>query len=69
MRRMIRIGTIAPVLLLAVLLRWLRRSAGATKNEVVQAAFSALVTAFLVLTATGIWFRGTGMALVWPWNR
>jgi quinol-cytochrome oxidoreductase complex cytochrome b subunit len=57
------------LLFLAVLLRWLRRSAGATKNEVVQAAFSALVTAFLVLTATGIWFRGAGMALVWPWNR
>ena len=57
------------LLFLAVLLRWLKRSSGATKNEVVQAAFSALVTAFLVLTATGIWFRGTGMALVWPWNR
>jgi len=57
------------LLFLAVLLRWLKRSSGATKNEVVQAAFSALVAAFLVLTATGIWFRGTGMALVWPWNR
>ena len=57
------------LLFLAVLLRWLKRSSGATKNEVVQAAFSALVTAFLVLTATGIWFRGAGMALVWPWNR
>jgi quinol-cytochrome oxidoreductase complex cytochrome b subunit len=57
------------LLFLAVLLRWLKRSSGATKNEVVQAAFSALVTAFLVLTATGICFRGTGMALVWPWNR
>ncbi|MEJ2483199.1 MAG: cytochrome b N-terminal domain-containing protein [Gemmatimonadota bacterium] len=57
------------LLFLAGLLRWLKRSSGATKNEVVQAAFSALVTAFLVLTATGIWFRGTGMALVWPWNR
>ena len=55
--------------LLAGLLAWLKRGTGATRNELVQAAFSALVTAFLVLTATGIWFRGEGMALVWPWNR
>jgi hypothetical protein len=26
-----------------------------------------LLVAFLVLTITGIWFRGTGMKLVWPW--
>jgi hypothetical protein len=55
--------------LLAGLLGWLKRSTGATRNELVQAAFSALVTAFIVLTVTGIWFRGAGMALVWPWNR
>jgi hypothetical protein len=54
--------------LLAVLLGWLKRSTGATKNEVVQAAFAAVTTAFLVLTATGIWFRGQGMALTWPWR-
>lgn len=55
--------------LLAGLLGWLKRRTGATRNELVQAAFSALVTSFIVLTATGIWFRGAGMALVWPWNR
>jgi len=38
------------------------------KKEIVQAAFAAVTTAFLVLTATGIWFRGQGMALTWPWG-
>ena len=32
------------------------------------ALFVFLAVAFAVLTATGIWFRGTGMRLVWPWN-
>jgi len=30
--------------------------------------FVLLVAAFLVLTITGIWFRGDSMALVWPWQ-
>jgi quinol-cytochrome oxidoreductase complex cytochrome b subunit len=54
--------------LLASLLTWIRRSTGATKNEIVQAGFAAVTTAFLLLTATGIWFRGEGMALTWPWS-
>ena len=33
-----------------------------------QAGFAAVTTAFLVLTATGNWFRGEGMALTWPWS-
>ena len=38
----------------------------------VLAAFAALfvflAVAFAVMTATGIWFRGAGMRLAWPWN-
>lgn len=45
-----------------------RKRRGATRNEGVQALFVMLVAAFLVLTATGVWFRGEGMALVWPWQ-
>ena len=41
---------------------------GASRNESVQALFVLLVAAFLVLTITGIWFRGDSMALVWPWQ-
>jgi quinol-cytochrome oxidoreductase complex cytochrome b subunit len=49
------------------LLYWLvRRRAGATKVEAVQGTFVLLFVAFAVLTATGVWFRGPGMALVWP---
>lgn len=36
------------------------------KNEKVQAVFVFFLTAFIVLTITGIWFRGEGMKLVWP---
>ena len=40
----------------------------ASKNETVQALFVLLVVGFAVLTVTGVWFRGAGMALVWPWQ-
>ena len=38
----------------------------ANNNEAVQAVFVLLLTAFVILTVTGIWFRGQGMALGWP---
>jgi len=38
----------------------------ATTNEAVQAVFVLLLTAFVILTVTGIWFRGEGMKLTWP---
>jgi hypothetical protein len=37
----------------------------ATNNEAIQALFTLLMTAFVVLTVTGVWFRGTGMQLMW----
>jgi quinol-cytochrome oxidoreductase complex cytochrome b subunit len=46
----------------------LRSRLGATRLEATQALFAFLATAFAVLTLTGIWFRGPGMRLVWPWN-
>jgi len=41
---------------------------GAGKGEVVQAVFVLFLAALVVLTVTGVWFRGPGMALVWPWG-
>ncbi len=38
----------------------------ATRCETMQAAFVLLLVAFIALTVTGIWFRGPGMALMWP---
>ena len=38
------------------------------KNESVQMIFVFFLTAFIILTMIGIWFRGSGMRLVWPWG-
>jgi len=35
-------------------------------NEALQSVFVLWCVAFIVLTITGIWFRGQGMALMWP---
>jgi hypothetical protein len=48
--------------------RALRSRFGATRLEATQALFVFLAAGFAVLTVTGIWFRGPGMRLVWPWN-
>jgi hypothetical protein len=46
----------------------LLRRFGASKAERVQALFILFFVALAVLTITGVWFRGPGMALVWPWS-
>jgi len=43
-----------------------KKKYAASKQEMVQAVFVFLLTAFVVLTVTGIWFRGTGMKLMLP---
>jgi quinol-cytochrome oxidoreductase complex cytochrome b subunit len=43
----------------------LKKGFKANNNEAVQALFTLLVTAFVVLTVIGVWFRGTGMQLMW----
>jgi quinol-cytochrome oxidoreductase complex cytochrome b subunit len=40
----------------------------ASKAETMQALIIFIVVSFLIMTATGIWFRGEGMSLSWPWN-
>jgi len=40
----------------------------APRNEAVQALFVLLFVGFALLTVVGVWFRGEGMALVWPWT-
>jgi hypothetical protein len=64
-------GLVPSTVLLAVtagLYLAMRKSLDASKNEAVQALFVFLFTGFVALTAIGIWFRGAGMALVWPWQ-
>jgi quinol-cytochrome oxidoreductase complex cytochrome b subunit len=44
----------------------LKKTFEATKAEMVQAVFVFLLSAFILLTIVGVWFRGVGMKLVWP---
>jgi quinol-cytochrome oxidoreductase complex cytochrome b subunit len=44
----------------------IKRKYSATNNEAIQTLFVLLLVSFIVLTATGIWFRGIGMKLVLP---
>ncbi len=43
----------------------MKRGFKASNNEAIQTLFTLLMTAFVVLTMIGIWFRGTGMQLMW----
>jgi len=52
---------------LAVLYLAVRWKYSATRLEAVQAIFTFVVVAFVVLTVIGSLFRGHGMALAWPW--
>ncbi len=65
-------GLLPLVIVLAALFGfrfWLNKRHQPTRAELVQALFILLLVAFVVLTVTGIWFRGSGMALCWPWDR
>jgi len=44
----------------------MKKKYAATNNEAIQAVFILLLISFIILTITGIWFRGQGMALTWP---
>jgi len=44
------------------------RRYGGNRQETVQAAFAFVATALIILTVFGVWFRGAGMALTWPWK-
>jgi quinol-cytochrome oxidoreductase complex cytochrome b subunit len=46
----------------------LKKYFSATVSETVQAIFVLFAVSFTVLPVTGVWFRGAGMALMWPWQ-
>jgi quinol-cytochrome oxidoreductase complex cytochrome b subunit len=46
----------------------LRKRFRATTNEWTQAVLVLLAVAFAMLTVIGVYFRGEGMALAWPWG-
>ncbi len=45
----------------------IRRRYTASRIESVQAVFTLLTVGFVVLTVTGVFFRGASMRLAWPW--
>jgi quinol-cytochrome oxidoreductase complex cytochrome b subunit len=47
---------------------FVKRRYGTADIESIQAVFILLAVVFAILTLTGVWFRGTGMTLTWPWN-
>ena len=47
----------------AVIVVLMKRAFSASRSEIIQALFTWLLTTFVALTITGIWFRGTGMQL------
>ena len=59
-----------PTAVLAALLvafhKTMTRRLSASRDEAIQASFVLLMVAFVILTVTGVWFRGAGMALAWP---
>ncbi|MCB0020275.1 MAG: hypothetical protein KDE09_20930, partial [Anaerolineales bacterium] len=64
-------GIIPLAILLLLLIGFhdsMKKLFSATHCETMQATFIFLLTAFIVLTVVGIWFRGSGMALMWPWD-
>ena len=44
----------------------MKRRYSAANNETAQMLFVLFLTVFIIMTVTGIWFRGEGMKLVWP---
>ncbi|MBW2616324.1 MAG: hypothetical protein JRD02_09140 [Deltaproteobacteria bacterium] len=45
----------------------MKKKYAATNNEAIQAVLILLLVSFIILTITGVWFRGQGMALMWAW--
>ena len=64
-------GGLFPVLVSGVVIAavaLLARRRGGSRLEAIQAAFTFVLVVFAVLTVTGVFFRGQGMALAWPWR-
>jgi quinol-cytochrome oxidoreductase complex cytochrome b subunit len=56
------------VAVLALFIVAVRIGFRAPREETTQAVVVVLLAALVVLTVTGVWFRGEGMALSWPWE-
>jgi quinol-cytochrome oxidoreductase complex cytochrome b subunit len=48
--------------------KYLRRNFTLNRSELIQSIVIIMVTSYTVLSITGIFFRGEGMKLMWPWQ-
>jgi quinol-cytochrome oxidoreductase complex cytochrome b subunit len=56
------------LLFMAGYYRFYLRSLRLSESELIQVLFVFIIVAFIVLTLTGVFFRGKDMELSWPWN-
>jgi len=49
-------------------MNWLKKKFSLNRSEYIQSIIIVLVISYTVLSLTGIFFRGAGMKLVWPWQ-
>jgi quinol-cytochrome oxidoreductase complex cytochrome b subunit len=49
-------------------LGFMRRRFSLNRSEYIQAVIVIMIVSYSVLTVTGIFFRGEGMNLMWPWQ-
>jgi len=49
-------------------LKSLRTRLALNRSEIIQSAIVLMITSYTLLTITGIFFRGEGMNLMWPWQ-
>jgi quinol-cytochrome oxidoreductase complex cytochrome b subunit len=63
---------VIPLLILLLLMggyyQFYLKGLGLSKAELVQTVFVFIVVAFIILSLTGIFFRGKDMELTFPWN-
>ncbi len=63
---------LVPFLLVAavmwIFMKQMRRRWSLNRSELIQAVIVFMVVSYTVLTITGIFFRGEGMNLAWPWS-
>jgi len=63
---------LVPFLILIVtlyfFLGFIRKKFSLNRSEFIQSVVIILIASYAVLTLTGIFFRGEGMNLVWPWQ-
>lgn len=56
------------MILLVTLLYMIKRSFHTDRSELLLFLFTFIISAYVVFTIVGIFFRGPGMQLMWPWQ-